>query len=658
MTQTDHYTPANWLRELTRLHPAQWPWGQSLRAAIVVAAPLAVGLATGHETASLWVTLGAFNSVAGEGAGTYRSRFTQIAISGLGAAGFLAGYLTALPYPLVIAAMTVLAFLAGIVSSYGAAFSVGAMRIMLTASIAIGLPEVAASWQPALLFLLGIAFHALLLGLEAVIDRRRPERRMLADYVAGLAALAEARVRAPAGADETPDLEAARRRVTDASKALYAVLLDGRRHGRTGEWVWLAGTLDATDLIFSGILGETDPAALREAGEWLHAASTAIRRNAAVPPPAASASRLTRRLGWLADAIAAQEGQPAPAPGPATEPPSGEKLVTLADRLIVGRSVLIEAASLALCIALAFATRYVIDPNHWYWVPLTVAIVMKPDLGSIFVRAVQRAAGTAIGVVIGTAILILVPKGAGLIVVLAVLTAALPWSKLVSYAVQGAVLTPVILILLDLIAPTPHNIDYGMPRLVNTLIGGAIVLLFGYFLWPRTHGRQLAEKFEVAMAEIADYLVAACAPLPDDKAERLAQGKRTLSARRACYGALSDLRSALARSMAEPPPAGREAAAWFPIVAGAERLCDRITAHAASRGPDTPEPPAQDVAAMAARLRAIARAGPPGPQPPAHTGNDFLDAVADEANQIAGKLLNEVSRPRPHGRAPSLAGQS
>ena len=44
-----------------------------------------------------------------------------------------------------------------------------------------------------------------------------------------------------------------------------------------------------------------------------------------------------------------------------------------------------------------------------YWVLLTVAIVLKPDFGSVFTRAVQRGAGTLLGVLIGSALLALSP---------------------------------------------------------------------------------------------------------------------------------------------------------------------------------------------------------------------------------------------------------
>ncbi|PZQ49354.1 MAG: hypothetical protein DI556_10790 [Rhodovulum sulfidophilum] len=304
-------------------------------------------------------------------------------------------------------------------------------------------------------------------------------------------------------------------------------------------------------------------------------------------------------------------------------------------RLVVGRLVVERAAALALCVGIAFCARYVVQANHWYWVPLTVVIVMKPDLGSIFARAVLRAGGTAIGVAIGAVILFLLPKGWPLLGGMLILAAVLPWAKSVSYAAQAVVLTPLILILLDLVVPTPHTVDYGAQRLADTVIGGAIVLVFGYFIWPRRHGRELAARFGAAMRAIADYLGAAAGP----------EGQGAMAARWTAYASLSDLRATLGRSLSEPPPAGREAAAWFPLVAAAERVCDLITARPAA----APPPPPAEVAAVAAQLRAVAEGGAPaGPAP----DDGFLAAVSQQAARISARLETAAAE----RRAPAAPG--
>lgn len=123
------YRPADWLRALARQQVVPFPWRPSLRAAICVALPLAAGLAAGQVPASLWIAMATLTIAGGEGSGTYRSRFRQMAISTpLAACGLFAGYLAVLPYPAVIAAMTFLAFLAGLINSFGAAWSIGTMQ--------------------------------------------------------------------------------------------------------------------------------------------------------------------------------------------------------------------------------------------------------------------------------------------------------------------------------------------------------------------------------------------------------------------------------------------------------------------------------------------------------------------------------------------------
>lgn len=51
-------------------------------------------------------------------------------------------------------------------------------------------------------------------------------------------------------------------------------------------------------------------------------------------------------------------------------------------------------------------------------------------------------------------------------------------------------------------------------------------------------------------------------------------------ARREAYRHLMDMRTHRRAALAEPPPSSNEAAAWFPLLAAAERICDHVTAYA------------------------------------------------------------------------------
>lgn len=578
--------------------------------------------------------MGTLMMAAGEGNGSYGSRLRQMAIAGpIAACGYLTGYLTHLPFPLVVAGMTVIAFIAGTISSYGAAYSIGAMQALLVAALAIGLPEIGAYWQLALLYLAGIALYALTLGVEALIDRRRPERRMLADLVATLAHLAQTRASVPEEAGETPAVEAARRAVTDRSRALYAELMEARRGGHTSETVVHAEILDAAESVFSLLIAGGDPKNLAAAGTWLAALAEAVRRRAPAPP---LPSNLFRSGTYRRLATAICGGSAVPRGAVAPKPEAGARIGpgwTLR-RLAVGPAVLKEAAALAACIGVAFSMKYLIQANHWYWIPLTVAVVMKPDFGSVFVRAVLRSIGTSAGVAIGVALMILLPSGWPLVFAIAVFAAMLPWAKSVSYAAQAVALTPLVLVLIDLIAPVAETVNFGWQRFADTLIGGAIVLIFGYFLLPRSHAQRLMSDYAAALATTADYLVAVGNPGG-------AGQRRVKETGWAAYARLSDLRAGLARSMAEPPPAGREAAAWFPLVAGAERICDRITALAAGLASGDPPPPAADVEDVAARIRSVGQIGDKTQRPlpdPKAVSDPTLDAIAEDARQLTRRL--------------------
>lgn len=429
--------------------------------------------------------------------------------------------------------------------------------------------------------------------------------------------------------------------MTDLSDNLYSTLIGSRRQGRTPEETADAAILDAADGVFSAILGANDAD-----GASLAAAASGLRRMAAsvqnheeaspAPKEATATSILGHSVQLLAQTLRSGRVVSRDDVGDQPDRPR-QNLSALLARFAVGREVITSALALALAMGIAFSTRYVIEGNHWYWVPLTVSIVVKPDLGSVFARAILRAAGTVIGVVIGTALLVLLPKGPVLVIAIAALAGTMSWAKQVSYAVQTLVLTPLMLVLLDLISPSALTVDYAGQRLVDTLLGGAIAIVVGYFPWPRSHGRQLATAFGQAMVALVDFLTAACSPNGGDAGQ-------IGSKRRSAYALLSNLRATLQRGMSEPGAAGTEAAAWFPVVAGAERLCDRITAYAAERKPDDPLPPAEAVKAAADQMRSLGQTGVDHMGPNHNPPTDFISGIIAETGRL-GRMLSGVTAP-------------
>ena len=636
-----------WLHNILSLKPAKWPVGRSIRMAVGVGAPLALGFSSGHILFFLWVTLGVMMQSAGESTGSYRSLFRITLIAApIGSLGYFAAELWHAPDPLAIAILVVFSFLAGIINSYGAAYSKGTLQALLGASLAFGLaPElhgVIASWKMAALYLCGTAFYMVLLALEAIIDKRRPQRQLLADYLYTLAAFTQAHASYTQSKNTTEEKikknlqEKARSAVIDKYELLYAMLIDTRTANivRSKENQNNAAILQAGDSIFSIVLALNDNVVLNALTVWLEQLANAIKHKRPLPvapQPLNLNSRLHLRATSLIESIASLDSVIAIKTPTAKKKSHWQQSDQWKDHLIVGQDVLKSAAILALCMGLAFSTKYVLHENHWYWVPLTVSLVMKPELGSVFVRAILRFTGTAIGVVIGAVILAFVPKSLAMVAIIMALAACLPWAMLRSYALQTLLLTPLVLILIDLTTPGLRNVDYAAQRLIDTAIGGAIVLIFGYFIWPRSHEKQLATTYKLAMSTLADYFELACAPEQDSH-----------ETRRLLYSQLSNLRAQLQKQLSEPSPADKEAAKWFPIIASAERLADNITIYIENKSQDSSLPKKSYVEIIVQKMLTITEHPEPtnGSEDDSNDIHDnaFLDETLSELNTISRSI--------------------
>lgn len=641
---TGGMAPGPWLRELVRIKPAPWPWGQAIRAALGIGVPWTIGYLNDAALPALWVALGAMMATTAEPVGAYRAKIGQIAVSGaIGALGFFAGLLAALPWGLVVAAMAVAGFAGGVVSSWGSKFSLGAMQFLLVAAIAIAMPDIAPFWQPALLYAGGAALQLALLAVESAIVRDRPERARIAAVAAALGALAGSRAGRTDGttAQSEPPGNTPRRAVTDALAALAVDALSTRARivGRSTEAEAMAAIIARGDMLFAGILGESDPAALARAAARLSAAAgpLAAGRDPAGPSLGTPGTLDDAVSGFLAAARGGTSGNPFTSYIAAAEPRRREGsvgLTLLLGRLVPGASVLRGALALALCMAVAYAAAWLRLGAHWFWVPLTVTLVMKPDLGSVFARAVLRSLGTVAGAAVGAAMLAFVPRGPEMAVLITLLALLLPWAMRPSYAVQALVMTPLVLVLISAIAPGPPDVDLAVQRIIDTGIGSLIVLVFGYFVWPRRHQEELTVALRAVKRSVAAYLQALAVPGDADGSP-----PDVARLRRVAYGQLSDFRSRLQVLMVEPPPASREATAWFPLLTGIERICDRITAF--SGASSRPLDPADAAAVQAVAERIAMAPRDRAKLPPLHyAGSDtavaaLVDGVGAELRHLA-----------------------
>lgn len=567
----DAVSPAPWFIETLRIRRGSIPLGHSIRSGMAVGGPFIVGAMTGQTMTGMWIALAALLLAAGEREGTYRQNFRIIAVSTpIAVAGYLVGFAQDATLWVLVTAMTVAAFVAGVVAGLGTALSVATMQFLLIASISLGV-DLNDRWTPLALYFVGPAIYAALLAVQMLVDPRRPQRIVVADLLRALADLARARV--VEFSDRGRRTAAARAAVTAAlqESAARESEFPSNRHRARASWALSPALDDRAERTMAALVGETDANAAEAAAQRLSALAGFVSGSAPTVGPAPAAPDVSTPLASAVDELERALIAPQrPSARPALMHP-------------IDREVVLAACSLALCFGIAVAAKAYFPSPHWFWVPLTVCLVMKPDFGSVFSRALQRVVGTLIGVVLSAAILATVPRGVGIGVVIMVLAFCVPWFMRLSYALQAVAITPIVVLLIDEIQSGDGTVDLGGQRLVATVIGAIIVIVFGYVIWPRSGRMQLARTWESAMRATAEHLRIAALPTPravlgDDPREGAMP-----AARRRAYAALLDLDARVHRLLAEPPPAVTEARVWLGIGEAGARLADAVTAYAVQR---------------------------------------------------------------------------
>ncbi|MFD9795961.1 FUSC family protein [Streptomyces sp. NPDC059070] len=594
-------TPPEWLVSGLRPQRTPIPWPAVARAGAGLAVPLAVGFAADRPAYGALVSMGALSGVIGDTADAYRMRVFNIAVPQLfGAIGVTLGTLVYGDGWLAVGALTLVALVSGMISSIGAVASVSGLLLLLNAVVGAGLPMPSPWWKAPLLLTLGGLFVLLLTLLGWPLRGRGPERAAVADTYRAAADLLEA-----AG---TGAYDAKRQAVTQSLNTAYDLVLARRTrdHGRRSPLVRLLAQLNVVIPLVEAApaahlrgrpLPPEIPAAVRELADAVANERTGPVPQLALPEPGKPSERAVDTALRHAAVVVHK-----PDPDPYNVDDRLGRPAALRIRLRRGaRNVLLSQASwryglrLALCIGLAQALVSLVAVPRSYWVALTVTFVLKPDFGSVFSRAVLRAFGTALGLVTAAAVLSEVPRGWWDVPVMVVLAALIPAFSAKGYAFQTAAITPVILLLSDLL--NHQGFALVLPRLWDSLIGCGIALVAGYLLWPESWHTRIGDRLADAVEEAAGYVE--CAFAGADQAERVRR-------RRRIYRDLSVVRSEFQRALTEPPPTGARAAAWWPLVVAAERIVDATTAARVRVNHGAPGPTAAEVADAARELRALA----------------------------------------------------
>jgi hypothetical protein len=135
------------------------------------------------------------------------------------------------------------------------------------------------------------------------------------------------------------------------------------------------------------------------------------------------------------------------------------------------------------CLAAAAVFERAWPLHHGYWVSITVVIVVQRNLQAALTRAFHRADGTVLGVLLISLLLLGSLPMWALLLIIAVLAAARPILRETNYTAYAAVMTPLVILLLDFgQAPSWTAV---VDRLAATLAGCALALTLGYLGWSR-----------------------------------------------------------------------------------------------------------------------------------------------------------------------------
>ncbi|MGH9665214.1 MAG: FUSC family protein, partial [Bryobacteraceae bacterium] len=374
-----------------------------------------------------------------------------------------------------------------------------------------------------LLALGGGFFQTLLAVLFWPLRRYAPERRALRDLYAELARAAAAPVRAseapPASAQSTQaqneltsldrdrsiDGERYRLLLSQAERMRLSLLMLARLRSRLKDpapaeteileryFFAASGTLGSIADSLNG--GEAAAAAPGELGE-LHALAEALREREADREPSIGA--MTRDARHQMDALNGQLRSAVDLAAYAT--PAGltafarkearrprrlrlrSTAATLRANLSLQSAAFRHAVRLAACVALGEALGRGFELRRPYWLPMTIAIVLKPDFTATFSRGALRLCGTFAGLACATEIFHMLPAGSGAeIALVALLMYVLRWVGAANYGVFVTAVTALVVALVSLTGVPPREVI--LARGINTAAGGAIALL-AYWLWP------------------------------------------------------------------------------------------------------------------------------------------------------------------------------
>ena len=516
------------LTRLLELKPRDVPFIVGLRNTAAVVLPLVLGVASGNLGAGLGVSVGALNTMFSDQPGPYRLRVRRMLFAA-GAAGIsaLVGYVVGASTPATVIASLVWGLCGGMLVALGPeAGRIGLTSMILLVITASDPRSPADAIGPALLFFGGGLLQMLFSIAAWPLQRYLPERTALAQLCRKLAASARRHddpAQPPPVSQALTDVEnllhgtfRARGTAMEAFRVLAEIVerirlellaLGGlaERIDAPAEATALKATLvrlreyaaRTLDSVAGALDAGVSPLAAAAALEGYEAALSSIDR-----PDDSGADAHARRALTIALAHAhalagqlralARNAEFAGSRGELRLNAQEERFpralrprnafAILRANMRLSSIACRHALRCAACLAIAVAGARLTDMSHGYWIPMTAAIVLKPDFAGTFSFGLLRVIGTLLGLVLATALTHFAFGGDWQrIALFAVLCFGFRELTTVHYGIGVMLLTALIVLLLAFEGMAPG--ETMTARALGTSVGSALALL-AYVVWP------------------------------------------------------------------------------------------------------------------------------------------------------------------------------
>jgi uncharacterized membrane protein YccC len=229
-----------------------------------------------------------------------------------------------------------------------------------------------------------------------------------------------------------------------------------------------------------------------------------------------------------------------------------------------------HAVRLAVCVAVAAGIGRAVSWHRTYWLPMTVAIVLKPDFTATFSRGALRVAGTLAGLAFATALFHLFSTTVVTqIVLIGLLTYILRSYGAANYGILTAAVSALVVLLIGLTGVSANDVIAA--RAINSVSGGALALA-AYWLWPTWERYRIKENVARLLDAYRDYfhVISEAYLKPEAPSPALD------TSRQAGRLARSNLEASVDRLSAEPYPS--QISALNDMLASSHRLVHALIA--------------------------------------------------------------------------------